>query len=126
MKTPEHLKYTQTHEWVRSEDDGTLAVGITDHAQEVLGDIVFLELPPVGSRYAQGAACAVIESVKAASDINMPVAGVVVAANDELAKSPEMVNADAYGAWMFRIRPDAATDIGGLMDAGAYAGHAAI
>ena len=125
MKTPEHLKYTQTHEWVRSEDDGTLAVGITDHAQEVLGDIVFLELPPVGSRYAQGAACAVIESVKAASDINMPVAGVVVAANDSLAKSPEQVNADAYGAWMFRIKPDVDAGSGGLMDAAAYAGHAA-
>jgi glycine cleavage system H protein len=125
MKTPEHLKYTQTHEWVRSEADGTLAVGITDHAQEVLGDIVFLELPPVGTRFAQGAACAVIESVKAASDINMPVAGVVVAANDELAKSPGEVNAVAYGAWMFRVKPDAAADIGSLMDAAAYAGHAA-
>jgi glycine cleavage system H protein len=124
MKTPEHLKYTQTHEWVRAEADGTLEVGITDHAQEVLGDIVFLELPPVGNRYAQGAACAVIESVKAASDINMPVAGIVIAANDDLAKSPEQVNADAYGAWMFRIKPDAAADIGGLMDAAAYAGHA--
>ncbi|MFH1043616.1 MAG: glycine cleavage system protein GcvH [Pseudomonadota bacterium] len=125
MKTPEHLKYTETHEWVRSEADGTLAIGITDHAQEVLGDIVFLELPPVGKRYAQGAACAVIESVKAASDINMPVAGVVVAANDDLAKSPERVNADAYGAWMFRIKPDNAADSGSLMDAAAYAGHAA-
>ena len=125
MNIPEHLKYTQTHEWVRTEADGTLAVGITDHAQEVLGDIVFLELPPVGKRYAQGEACAVIESVKAASDINMPVTGVVVAANDALAKSPEQVNADAYGAWMFRIKPDNAADIGSLMDAAAYSGHAA-
>jgi glycine cleavage system H protein len=125
MKTPEHLKYTETHEWIKSESDGTLAVGITDHAQEVLGDIVFLELPPVGKRYAQGEACAVIESVKAASDINMPVAGIVVTANDDLAKSPEQVNADAYGAWMFRIKPDNAADIGSLMDAAAYAGHAA-
>jgi glycine cleavage system H protein len=125
MKTPEHLKYTETHEWVASEADGTLTVGITDHAQEVLGDIVFLELPPVGKRYAQGEACAVIESVKAASDINMPVAGVVVAANDALAKSPEGVNADAYAAWMFRIKPDNAGDVGGLMNAAAYADHAA-
>ncbi len=125
MKTPEHLKYTETHEWVGSEADGTLAVGITDHAQEVLGDIVFLELPPVGKRFAQGEACAVIESVKAASDINMPVAGVVVAANDALAQSPERVNADAYGAWMFRIKPDNAGDSGSLMDAATYAGHAA-
>ena len=125
MKTPESLKYTETHEWIGTEADGTLAVGITDHAQEVLGDIVFLELPPLGKRFAQGEACAVIESVKAASDINMPVAGVVVAANDALAKSPEQVNADAYGAWMFRIKPDNAGDIDGLMDAAAYAGHAA-
>jgi len=125
MKTPESLKYTETHEWIGTEADGTLAVGITDHAQEVLGDIVFLELPPLGKRFAQGEACAVIESVKAASDINMPVAGVVVAANDALAKSPEQVNADAYGAWMFRIKPDNAGDIDGLMDAASYAGHAA-
>ena len=125
MKTPEHLKYTETHEWVGTEADGTLAVGITDHAQEVLGDIVFLELPPVGKRFAQGEACAVIESVKAASDINMPVAGVVVAANEDLPKSPQQINADAYAAWMFRIKPDNASDIGRLMDAAAYAGHAA-
>ena len=124
MKTPEQLKYTQTHEWVASEADGTLVVGITDHAQEVLGDIVFLELPPVGKRFAQGEACAVIESVKAASDINMPVAGVVVAANEDLTKSPQQVNADAYAAWMFKIKPDDAADLGGLMDAAAYAGHA--
>jgi glycine cleavage system H protein len=124
MKTPEHLKYTETHEWIKTEADGTLAVGITDHAQEVLGDIVFLELPPVGKRYAQGEACAVIESVKAASDINMPVAGVVVAANDGLVQSPAQVNADAYGAWMFRIKPENAADVGRLMDAAAYAGHA--
>jgi glycine cleavage system H protein len=125
MKTPEHLKYTETHEWIKTEADGTLAVGITDHAQAVLGDIVFLELPPVGKRYVQGEACAVIESVKAASDIYIPVAGEVVAANDALVQSPEQVNADAYGAWMFRIKPDKAADIGGLMDAAAYAGHAA-
>jgi len=124
MKTPEQLKYTETHEWVAREADGTLAVGITDHAQEVLGDIVFLELPQLGKRYAQGEGCAVIESVKAASDINMPVAGEVVAANDALAKSPEKVNADAYAAWMFKIKPDNAADAGSLMDAAAYAAHA--
>ena len=125
MKTPAQLKYTETHEWVGAEADGTLAVGITDHAQEVLGDIVFLELPQVGNKYAQGEACAVIESVKAASDIYMPVAGTVVAANEQLTKSPQNVNADAYAAWMFRIKPDNAGDSGKLMDAGAYAGHAA-
>jgi glycine cleavage system H protein len=125
MKAPEQLKYTETHEWIRSEADGTLAVGITDHAQELLGDIVFLELPPVGKRFAPGETCAVIESVKAASDINMPVAGVVVAVNDGLSKSPQQVNADAYGAWMFKLKPDDAADLGKLMDAAAYAGHAA-
>jgi glycine cleavage system H protein len=125
MKTPEQLKYTETHEWVGGEGDGTLAVGITDHAQQVLGDIVFLELPQVGKHYARGESCAVIESVKAASDINMPVAGVVVAANEALAQAPQAVNADAYAAWMFRIKPDDAADAGGLMDAAAYADHAA-
>jgi glycine cleavage system H protein len=125
MKTPEQLKYTETHEWVASEAEGTLAVGITDHAQEVLGDIVFLELPSIGKRYAQGEACAVIESVKAASDIYMPVAGAVVAVNEALAQSPQAVNADAYAAWMFRIKPDNAGDLGGLMGADAYASHAA-
>jgi glycine cleavage system H protein len=125
MKIPEHLKYTETHEWIKTEADGMLAVGITDHAQAVLGDIVFLELPPAGKRYAQGEACAVIESVKAASDIYMPVAGEVAAANDALVRAPEQVNADAYGAWMFRIKPDNAADVGSLMDAAAYASHAA-
>jgi len=124
MNTPQQLKYTETHEWVGTEADGTLAVGITDHAQQVLGDIVFLELPPVGKKYAQGEACAVIESVKAASDINMPVAGVVVAVNEALAASPQEVNADAYAAWMFKLKPDNAADLGSLMDAAAYAGHA--
>ena len=124
MKTPEQLKYTETHEWIKTDADGTFTIGITDHAQEVLGDIVFLELPPVGKKFAQGEACAVIESVKAAADINMPIAGVVLAANDALAKSPEQVNADAYAAWMFRIKPDNAADISKLMDATAYAGHA--
>ncbi len=125
MKTPEHLQYTETHEWVGAEADGTLAVGITDHAQEVLGDIVFLELPPVGKRYGQGEACAVIESVKAASDIYMPVAGTVLAANDDLVSLPQKVNADAYAAWLFRIKPDNAADAAKLMNAAAYATHAA-
>ena len=124
MKIPENLKYTETHEWIRSDPDGTLTIGITDHAQQVLGDIVFLEVPTVGKKFAQGEACAVIESVKAAADINMPVAGVIVAANDQLAQSPEKVNADAYAAWMFRIKPDNAADLDRLMDAAAYAGHA--
>ena len=124
MNTPEQLKYTATHEWVGAESDGTLAVGITDHAQEVLGDIVFLELPAVGKHFAQGEACAVIESVKAASDINMPVGGVVVAVNEALAQAPAAVNSDAYAAWMFRLKPDRAEEADTLMTAAAYAAHA--
>ena len=125
MKTPEDLKYTQTHEWISTEADGTLAVGITDHAQEVLGDLVFLELPRIGKKYGQGEACAVIESVKAASDIYMPVAGTVVAANADLVASPQKVNADAYAAWLFKIKPDNAADTGKLLNAAGYATHAA-
>lgn len=124
MNTPGHLKYTESHEWVRSETDGALAVGITDHAQEALGDIVYLELPAIGRKFAQGETCAVIESVKAASDIYMPVAGTVVAVNGDLAGAPQQVNADAYGAWLFKIQPDNPDDTGGLMDAATYASHA--
>ena len=125
MNTPQNLKYTESHEWIKAESDGTWTIGITDHAQEALGDIVFLELPEAGKKYAGGENCAVVESVKAASDIYMPAAGEVIAVNDDLANSPEKVNADAYGAWMFRIKPDNAADLGKLMDAAAYAGHAA-
>jgi glycine cleavage system H protein len=124
MQTPEHLRYTASHEWVRKDADGTLAIGITDHAQEVLGDIVFLDLPEPGKHYAAGENCAVIESVKAASDIYMPVSGEVVAVNRELADAPEQVNADAYAAWMFRVKPDNPADLDGLFDAAAYASHA--
>jgi glycine cleavage system H protein len=125
MNTPQNLKYTESHEWIKAENDGTWSIGITDHAQEALGDIVFLELPEAGRKYAEGENCAVVESVKAASDIYMPAAGEVIAVNADLANSPEKVNADAYGAWMFRIKPDNAADLGELMDAAAYAGHAA-
>lgn len=125
MNTPQNLKYTESHEWIKAESDGTWTIGITDHAQEALGDIVFLELPEAGKKYADGENCAVVESVKAVSDIYMPAAGEVIAVNDDLANSPEKVNADAYGAWMFRIKPENAADLGKLMDAAAYAGHAA-
>ena len=125
MNTPQNLKYTESHEWIKAENDGTWSIGITDHAQEALGDIVFLELPEAGRKYAEGENCAVVESVKAASDIYMPAAGEVIAVNADLANSPEKVNADAYGAWLFRIKPDNAADLGKLMDACAYAGHAA-
>ena len=125
MNTPDNLKYTSSHEWVRVEIDGTFSIGITDAAQEMLGDIVFLELPEVGKHYAKGDACAVVESVKAASDIYMPITGIVIAINDALADAPEQVNADAYSAWLFRIKPDNMADTGSLLDAAGYRGVAA-
>lgn len=124
MKAPETLKYTATHEWVKTEADGTVTVGITDHAQEALGDIVFLELPKVGAHGAAGDQIAVIESVKAASDIYFPVAGEVVAINEALTATPEQVNADAFAAWMFKIKPTNAGDVDKLMSAADYAASA--
>ena len=120
MKLPKELRYTASHEWVRRENDGTVSVGITDHAQEQLGDVVFVETPQAGRKVAAGESVGVVESVKAASDIYAPVAGQVIAANGELAASPEKVNEDAFGAWMFRIKPDNAGDVEGLLDAAAY------
>ncbi|WP_018233633.1 glycine cleavage system protein GcvH [Thioalkalivibrio thiocyanodenitrificans] len=118
--TPADLRYTKSHEWVRSESDGTVTVGISDHAQELLGDLVFVETPEVGSSQEAGAACAVVESVKAASDVYAPVSGEVVAVNEQLADSPELVNTDPYGeGWLFRLKPeDGALDA--LLDADAY------
>lgn len=120
MSTPEDLKYTASHEWLRREADGTVSVGITHHAQEQLGDVVFVDNPAPGRRLAQGEECGVIESVKAAADIYAPLAGEVVAANAELSDAPEKINQDAYAAWMFRIRPDNPSDIDALLDAAAY------
>lgn len=120
MSLPATLKYTTSHEWVRTDADGTVAVGITDHAQAALGDLVFLELPKVGRAVAAGEACAVVESVKAASDVYAPVAGEVVAVNDALAQAPEGVNEDAWAAWLFRLKPASAADTAGLLDAAAY------
>lgn len=120
MKVPQELRYTQSHEWVRKEADGTFAVGITDHAQEQLGDIVFVEAPKPGRKVAAGEAVGVVESVKAASDIYSPVAGEIVAANDAVASAPEGVNADAYAAWIFRVKPADAAAFEKLLDAGAY------
>lgn len=117
---PTDLKYTKSHEWIRVEADGTLTVGVTDHAQEALGDIVFLELPEAGRQLSAGEACAVIESVKAASDIYAPVAGEVLAANQDAVDAPESVNADAYSAWLFKLKPASADDVAGLMDAAGY------
>ena len=120
MSTPAELRYAKTHEWVRREADGTVSVGITHHAQEQLGDLVFVELPEPGRRLAQAEQCGVVESVKAASDIYAPVSGEVVARNDALADAPEKVNEDAYAAWMYRIRPDDPAQIDALLDAAAY------
>ena len=120
MNTPADLKYTESHEWVRREADGTVTVGITDHAQEELGDLVFIELPADGRKLKQGEACAVVESVKAASDIYAPVAGEVTAANQPVSDAPESVNADAYANWLFRMKPDNAGDIDKLLDAAGY------
>lgn len=120
MNIPENLRYTASHEWVRAEADGTLSIGIADHAQESLGELVFVELPEPGRRLAAGDACAVVESVKAASDVYAPVAGEVVARNDTLADAPNEVNKDCYAAWLFRIKPADGARLDNLMDAGAY------
>lgn len=121
---PAELRYAPSHEWVRKEADGTLTIGISDHAQALLGDLVFVETPEVGAQLDAGGACAVVESVKAASDVYAPVAGEVVAVNEQLADSPELVNGDAYGdGWLFRVKPADAAAVEALMDADAYAAH---
>ena len=120
MTIPSGLKYTASHEWARLEADGTVSVGITQHAQDLLGDMVYVENPKVGRKVAAKEECAVVESVKAASDVYAPLAGEVTAVNDEVANAPEKINQDAYGAWMFRLKPDNAADLNGLLDAAAY------
>jgi glycine cleavage system H protein len=120
MNVPAELRYTASHEWVRKEADGSVTIGITDFAQEALGDVVFVELPEVGRKVAAEEACAVVESVKAASDIYAPLAGVVTATNAALVDAPESINADAYAAWMFRIKPADAGAIDALLTPEAY------
>lgn len=120
MTTPDNLKYTRSHEWVKTEADGTVTVGITFHAQEQLGDVVFIQNPEVGRKVKQGEECGVIESVKAAADIYAPVSGEVMAANQEVVDSPERVNRDPYGAWLYRVRPSSPAEVEGLLDAAAY------
>ena len=120
MNIPAHLRYTSSNEWLRRESDGTVTVGITDHAQGALGDLVFVELPAVGRKVAAGEACAVVESVKAASDIYAPLAGEVVAANEAVPAAPEAVNQDAYVAWLFRIRPTDPAAMDAMLDARGY------
>jgi glycine cleavage system H protein len=117
---PQHLKYTATHQWVRTETDGTVSVGITDHAQEQLGDVVFVQQPETGRRVKRGEACAVVESVKAASDIPAPLTGEIVEVNPVPDDAPEKLNQDPYGTWLFRIRLADAAELVGLLDAAAY------
>ena len=118
---PRDLKYTKSHEWVRQAQNGALEVGITDHAQSALGDLVFVEVPEVGRALSAGEACAVVESVKAASDVYSPLAGKVVANNGALAGKPELLNEDPYGAgWLFRLEGSGGDNSSGLMSASAY------
>jgi glycine cleavage system H protein len=117
---PANLKYTESHEWVRAEADGTVTIGITDHAQEALGDLVFIELPEVGKTYAAGQETCVVESVKAAADVYAPIAGEVTEVNESVVDAPESVNQDAYAAWLFKLKPANAADVDALLDATAY------
>ena len=118
---PGDLQYSKDHEWVRLEEDGTVTIGVTDHAQAALGDMVFVELPEIGATLAEGDACAVVESVKAASDVYSPLNGEVTAANEALADAPELVNQDPYGdGWIYRMQLDNEDDLGELMSAEEY------
>jgi glycine cleavage system H protein len=121
---PSELKYTKSHEWVRVDDEGIATIGITDHAQELLGDLVFVELPEVGAELGAGAECAVVESVKAASDVYSPVSGEVIEVNETLAEAPETINQDAYDeGWIFRLRLADPGELDALLDADSYAEH---
>ncbi|MEH6563974.1 MAG: glycine cleavage system protein GcvH [Halopseudomonas sp.] len=118
---PADLRYAASHEWSRLEADGTVTVGITDHAQDLLGDVVFVECPDVGRQVSAGEECAVVESVKAASDIYAPISGEVIAVNEALSDSPELVNSAPYGeAWFFKIKPSDVSELDKLLDADAY------
>ncbi|HTS53299.1 MAG TPA: glycine cleavage system protein GcvH [Burkholderiales bacterium] len=120
MHLPADLKYTDTHEWVRPHGDGTVTVGITWHAQDLLGDLVYVETPQLGKSFKKGEECGVVESVKAASDIYAPLSGDVIAVNQDLASSPEKINQDAYAAWMFKLKPSEPGEFNQLLDAAAY------
>ncbi|KAB1986243.1 glycine cleavage system protein GcvH [Streptomyces triticiradicis] len=117
---PEDLRFAESHEWARLESDGTVTVGISDHAQKVLGDVVFVELPKVGKVLATGGAIGVVESVKAASDLYTPVGGEVLAVNEELIDSPELLNDEPYDSWIFRLKPSDRTELDHLLDAAGY------
>lgn len=118
---PSDLQYVASHEWIRDEGDGVVTIGVTDHAQDLLGDVVFVELPDTGVEFANGDDIGVVESVKAASDIYAPLSGEVIAVNEELQDSPELVNSDPYGdAWFIKIRLSAPEELGELLDADGY------
>jgi len=118
---PSELKYTPSHEWIRIEDDGSVTVGITHHAQELLGDLVYVELPEMGHEIHSGDETGVVESVKAASDLYSPLNGEITAVNDALSESPELINQDPYGGgWIFKLQPNDAADLDELLDAEAY------
>jgi len=119
-KIPADLRFAESHEWARLEADGTVTVGISDHAQEALGDVVFVELTEVGKEFAAEDQAGVVESVKAASDIYSPIAGEVIEVNEELSANPELLNSEPYDAWIFKLKPKNAADLQNLLDAAAY------
>jgi glycine cleavage system H protein len=120
MSIPANLKYSDSHEWARREPDGTVTVGITHHAQDLLGDLVFVETPALGRKLNKGEECGVVESVNAASDIYSPISGEVVAVYGDLESAPEKINESAYDAWMFRLKPSNAAELEALLDAAGY------
>jgi len=117
---PADLRFAESHEWARLEADGTVTVGISDHAQEALGDVVFVELPEVGKVFAAEDQAGVVESVKAASDIYSPISGEVTAVNEELSGTPELLNSDPYNAWIFKLKPSDKAELDKLLDAAGY------
>lgn len=120
MNIPTHLKYTKSHEWVKLEEDGTAIIGITHHAQELLGDMVFVEIPQVGRHLKQGEECAVVESVKAAADVYAPISGEVITTNPEIESAPEKINQDTYSAWLYKLKPSNTADLSKLLDSTEY------
>lgn len=121
IEAPDNLKYTEAHEWLRLEDDGTVTLGITDHAQQALGELVFVDVPDAGESFEVGDACAVVESVKAASDVYCPLAGTVAEANPALGDQPELINSGPYvEGWILRLEPQNPVDLEDMLDAEAY------
>lgn len=120
MTIPADRKYSETHQWARADGDGAVTIGITHHAQELLGDLVFVESPVLGRKLKMGEQCGVVESVKSASDIYAPISGEVSAVNGDLDTAPEKINQDAYKAWIFKLKPANKSDLASLLDAGGY------